>query len=88
MDKLESLRKKIDILDTQLLQLIHKRLRVVEEVGKLKKELRLKPLDSARWSQVLEKGLKQAASLGLRREFVKKILDTIHEEALQIEQII
>lgn len=86
MDRLNELRKKIDTLDTELLETISKRLKVVEEVGKIKKQLGIPPLDSARWNQVLEKGLAQAGALGLRREFIKKILDTIHEEALQIEQ--
>lgn len=86
MKKLEELRKKIDACDTQLLVLIHKRLKVVKEIGELKKELKLKPLDPSRWSKVLEQGLTQAESLGLNREFVKKILDTIHKEALQIEK--
>jgi len=88
MKRLEELRKKIDALDTQLLRIIHDRLASVEEVGKIKKELGLKPLDSTRWNAVLEKGFIQADSLGLRKAFVKKILDTIHNEALQIEQII
>lgn len=88
MDKLHEFRKKIDTLDTQLLILLNNRLAIVREVGKFKKEKGLAPLDAARWNQVLEKGLAQAESLGLKRDFVKKILDTIHEEALQIESTI
>lgn len=86
MDRLNELRKKIDALDAQLLETISARLKVVDEVGKIKKELGIPPLDSARWNQVLEKGLVHADTLGLRRDFIRKILDTIHEEALQIEQ--
>lgn len=86
MDRLDELRKKIDALDGELLLIISKRLEVVAEVGKIKKELGVPPLDSVRWGKVLEKGLAQADALGLRRDFIKKILDTIHEEALQIEQ--
>ncbi len=85
MDKLDTLRKKIDMLDGKLLELIRERLIVVEEVGKLKKELGLKPLDPTRWQVVLNQALLRADSLHMRRDFVKKILDTIHEEALQIE---
>lgn len=86
MNRLNELRKKIDALDTELLETISERLKVVDEVGKIKKELGVPPLDNTRWNQVLEKGLAQASALGLRREFIKKILDTIHEEALLIEQ--
>lgn len=86
MDRLNELRKKIDVLDAELLQVIGARLKVVAEVGKIKKELGIPPLDSVRWNQVLEKAMTQASALGLRREFIKKILDTIHDEALSIEQ--
>lgn len=86
MDRLNELRKKIDVLDAELLQVIGARLKVVAEVGKIKKELGIPPLDSVRWNQVLEKAMTQASALGLRREFIKKILDTIHDEALLIEQ--
>lgn len=86
MDRLNELRKKIDVLDAELLQVIGARLKVVAEVGKIKKELGIPPLDSVRWNQVLEKAMTQASALGLRRDFIKKILDTIHDEALLIEQ--
>jgi len=86
MDKLNDLRKQIDVIDSQLIQVLSERLKVVDEVGKIKKKLGLKPLDPARWKLVLEKNLRQAESLGLRKEFIKKILDTIHEEALLVEK--
>ncbi len=86
MSTLEELRKQIDILDSQLLDILRKRLDVVDGVGKTKKELGISPLDMNRWNQVLETQLKKAELLGLRKEFVKKILDTIHEEALLIEE--
>jgi len=85
MDKLEVLRKKIDTLDSALINLLHERLVIVKEVGMLKKERNIQPLDQSRWNQVLEKGLSQAKLLGMRREFIKIILDIIHEEALRIE---
>ncbi|MCX6732548.1 MAG: chorismate mutase [Candidatus Roizmanbacteria bacterium] len=86
MTKIEELRKKIDLLDTQLLELLHNRLSVVKDIDKVKKKLGLKPLDINRWNQILERELIHADSLGLRREFIKKILNTIHEEALLIQK--
>jgi len=86
MDKLNELRKKIDVLDTILLQTLFERLLVVDDIGKVKKKLGLQPLDPTRWKIVLEKGIKQGEQRGLRREFIKKILETIHEEALLIER--
>ena len=86
MNKLDNLRKQIDECDTQLLQILSKRLHIVAEVGTLKKSLNIPPLDPTRWALVLENRLKKGYELGLRGEFVKSILDTIHKEALQIEE--
>ena len=85
MDKISELRKKIDVLDQQLLKVLRDRLLIVAEVGKIKKESGIPPLDHIRWNEVLEKRLMMGESLGLQKEFVKKILNTIHEEALEIE---
>ena len=86
MDELNELRKKIDSLDSQLLSVLQKRMQVVTEVGKLKKSHGIKPLDSDRWNEVVAKNVAEGEKLGLKREFLEKILDTIHEEALQIEK--
>ena len=86
MDELNELRKKIDSLDSQLLSVLQKRMQVVTEVGKLKKSHVIKPLDSDRWNEVVAKNVAEGEKLGLKREFLEKILDTIHEEALQIEK--
>ncbi|MEI6327188.1 MAG: chorismate mutase [Candidatus Roizmanbacteria bacterium] len=88
MDKLQELRNQIDELDDQLLDVLCKRLQVVSEVGKIKKERMLPPLDASRWAHVLEDRLQKADMYGLKREFVKTILDTIHSEALRIEKSI
>jgi len=85
MDKISELRKKIDVLDQQLLKVLRDRLLIVAEVGRIKKDSGVPPLDQARWNEVLTKRLIMGESFGLRREFIKKILDTIHEEALEIE---
>jgi len=86
MDKLIDLRNSIDGLDEQLLHLLVKRLQIVSEVGKIKKNLNLPALDVDRWVLVLEKNMTKGQKMGLNREFVKQILDTIHVQALAIEE--
>lgn len=86
MDKLTVLRNNIDTLDEELLHLLVKRLEVIKQVGKIKKELNLPALDANRWGQVLEKNIAKGQQLGLNGEFVKQILDTIHMQALDIEE--
>jgi chorismate mutase len=84
--QLEDLRKQIDEIDNLIVDLLAKRMKVVEKVGVLKKQHNVPPLDPARWQQVLTSKMEKAKSLGLDREMVKKIYNIIHEEALKIEE--
>lgn len=55
MGNLETERKKIDVLDRQIVGLLEERLKVVEEIARIKKEQELAVLDTAREQKVLEK---------------------------------
>jgi len=86
MNDLESLRKQIDEIDSLIVDLLAKRMKVVEKVGILKKQNNIPPLDPTRWQQVLTSKIEKAKSLGLNTEMVKKIYEVIHEFALIIEK--
>lgn len=84
-DKLADLRRQIDSLDEQLLQLLARRMADVRSVGQYKKGRGLPPLDEQRWQTVLQTRLDRAESLGLSEEFIAKLYQLIHEYALSIE---
>lgn len=84
-DKLEDLRRQIDRLDEQILQLLASRMADVRSVGQYKKGRGLPPLDEERWQAVLQARLDKAESLGLSKEFIAKLYRLIHEYALSIE---
>lgn len=83
------LRKQIDELDNQVMELLSKRMRVCREIGQYKKEHNLTVLQSARYSEILEKRGAQGALCGMSPEFVAKVFEGIHEESVrqQIEII-
>ena len=86
MDKtLDQLRKEIDQIDQQMIQLLAARLRVVKKVGEYKKERNLPALDQNRWQEVLANRLKQAKELNLNENFITETYELIHQEALKIE---
>jgi len=74
-NELEFFRKQIDEVDEQIVNLLAKRMKVVEKVGKYKKENNIPPLDKKRWQEVIK----------TKKGFIKKIWEIIHEEALKIE---
>lgn len=53
-NKLKDFRKQIDEIDEQIVNLLAKRMQVVEKVGQYKKENNLPPLDNSRWQKVIE----------------------------------
>ena len=86
---ISQLRKQIDDLDNQLMELLAKRMRVCREIGQYKKEHNMTVLQAARYNEVLEKRGAQGALCGMDAQFVAKVFEGIHEESVrqQIEII-
>lgn len=82
MKKLDNLRRKIDQIDNQLLTVLQKRFEIVCQIGKLKKEIKLPPLQPQRWKEVVRARLKTAETMGLRKKFIRELFDLIHQESL------
>lgn len=77
------LRKQIDELDNQLMDLLAKRMRVCREIGQYKKEHNMTILQTARYNEILEKRGAQGALCGMGAKFVKKIFEEVHEESVR-----
>lgn len=88
-ENLAELRSQIDILDNQLLELLSKRMRISREIGQYKKEHSMPVLQATRYDEILSKRISQAMELGMDGEFMKLVLQAIHEESVrqQIEII-
>lgn len=84
-DTLGALRKQIDGLDKQIVELIAKRMDVVHQVGAYKKANNIPPLDESRWNAVLQEKIALAKSLGIDTSLVADIFNRIHEAALDVE---
>ena len=83
---LADLRKEIDTVDDELVNLLAKRFAVVREIGKLKKLQQIQPLDERRWKDVLQKITEKAKNRDIPQDLVKKIYDEIHKTALSLEK--
>jgi chorismate mutase-like protein len=83
---ISELRIAIDSVDQELIILLARRLALVEQVGKVKKEQNLPALQQDRWLQVLEKNKKLAEEAGISEQLISDIWELIHREALKIEE--
>ncbi|MCF6171403.1 MAG: bifunctional 3-deoxy-7-phosphoheptulonate synthase/chorismate mutase type II [Bacteroidales bacterium] len=82
-NKLESLRTEIDKLDGELLQILGKRMEIIDEIGLYKKENDITILQMKRWAGIIRDRLSIGTHLGLGEGFLKKLLNVIHKESLQ-----
>ncbi len=83
------LRKQIDQLDNQVMDILSKRMRVCREIGQYKKEHNMTVLQAHRYNEILDKRGAQGSLFGMDAIFVKKVFEAIHEESVrqQIEII-
>jgi len=82
-ESLSELRKQIDELDDQLVELLSKRMRVSREIGTFKKEHNMQVLQASRYSEILDGRIKQAEKFGIDGDCMQKILEAIHEESVR-----
>jgi chorismate mutase len=82
-EDLSHLRNQIDQLDDQLLELLAKRMRVSREIGTFKKEHDMLIVQTARYDEILSKRIAQATEMGMNPEFMRVVLEAIHEESVR-----
>ena len=89
VEGINTLRKQIDGLDNELINLLSKRMRVCREIGQYKKDHNMTVLQTGRYNEILDKRGAQGARCGMSADFVKNIFEHIHEESVrqQIEVI-
>lgn len=77
------LRRQIDELDNQLMDLLAKRMRVCREIGQYKKEHNMTVLQASRYSEILAKRGAQGTLCGMAPDFVARVFESIHEESVR-----
>lgn len=82
-ESLTELRQQIDLIDDELLSILSKRMRISQEIGQYKKEHNMPVLQTLRYDEILGKRIAQAKELGLGSDFMKSVLESIHEESIR-----
>lgn len=79
------LRKEIDEIDDHVLKMLAKRMEIATRIGKHKRAKGMDFLQLERWKEVVEDRLEKGTAQGLSRNFLFKLLQAIHEEALRTQ---
>jgi chorismate mutase len=60
-------------------------MKIVAEMGELKKKENISVLQFERWKNIMDTCCKQCEKLSLNKEFVDKILLVIHTESIRLQ---
>lgn len=81
--RMNQLRKEIDQIDYQLIDLLSERMSLVDEIGACKARNKVSVLQLKRWEEILHSRLKYARQNNLEDGFVRQLLKWIHKEAIR-----
>lgn len=83
--ELRELRKKIDVLDEEIIGFFNKRKEIVEQIALMKDEKKLTIFQIERWFEILQTRKKHAKNLQLDEQFVAEVFELIHKYSILIQ---
>lgn len=83
MSFISLMRGKIADLDDKVFSMLSERMKVAEEVGIYKRENDITILQQEHWKEIIEKRLGQSEELRLTPQFVRSVMDAIHQESIR-----
>ncbi len=82
-DGLDLLREQINQIDTELMELMARRMKISKEIGEYKKDHKMPVLQTRRYDDIINQWAMSATQLGLDDDFVKSVYRLIHEESVR-----
>jgi chorismate mutase len=82
---LEIFRCQIDEIDSALINLLSRRMDVVRDIARIKKECRMTVLQLKRWNTIIKTRTAEGEEKGLSLDFLRNLLDIIHKESIEIQ---
>ncbi|MCD6019297.1 MAG: 3-deoxy-7-phosphoheptulonate synthase [Bacteroidetes bacterium] len=85
LDKLHQFRNMIDEVDDELINVLKKRMNIIEQIGEYKKEKGITIFQLERWQEILRTRSQWAEKLGIPRAHTEKLCQLLHEESIRIQ---
>lgn len=82
LSKINGYRTHLDDIDQKLLELMSKRMEIVDEIGYLKREKNVMVLQQERWKNMFDKMMVEGSFKGLTPEFITALYTAIHQESI------
>lgn len=84
-NKLNNFRQMIDEIDDELINILKKRISVIENIGLYKKEHNITVFQLERWQEILRTRSQLAEKLGLSGNHIEKLCQLLHEESIRVQ---
>ncbi|MGY5849962.1 chorismate mutase [Salegentibacter sp. F14] len=85
-NKLNNLRAQIDVADNQLIELLSRRMKISDEIGKVKKAQNVSVLQTKRWNEILGNMVLEGEQHGLSEEFILRLFKAVHQESINHQE--
>ena len=84
-ENLTNLRRQIDNLDNELLDILGKRMNISREIGEYKKKHNMPIVQSGRFGDIMTTRILAAKAMGMSEEFMRSVFSAIHEESVRVQ---
>jgi len=78
-------RSSIDKIDFQIIELLKKRMQLVEQIGEIKKIFHIPVFQMERWLEILQTRTSWAGQTGLPAGFIQRVFELIHNESILLQ---
>lgn len=85
-EHIDHLRRQIDDIDDDVLNLLARRMQMAEKIGEYKKRNNIAILQTSRWSEILERAVAKGRLKGLSEDFVTTLLRAVHQESIDRQE--
>ena len=84
-EEIEQIRQILDSMDAEVVDLLGKRMQLVEKLGKIKGENNMPIYQSERWREIVESRTLWGVNNGLDTEFILKLFELIHDKSIKTQ---
>lgn len=82
-EELSLLRRRIDACDDELVEILNQRMAVSRQIGQFKKQHNMPVVQTDRYSELVQRRVRQAEDHGMDGAFMQTVLQAIHEESVR-----
>ncbi len=85
VQEIEQIRQILDSMDAEVVDLLGKRMELVEKLGKIKGENNMPVYQADRWREIIDSRTAWGTKNGLDAEFILQLFQLIHDKSIQTQ---